>query len=152
MPNPYTHIIDVNEAKRYLRLDPDYTEEDLDIEGMIAGALSFIEKKTGHVFRVQDKTYHKGFFEHIDVYDFPINTVPGGVEVKVLPGYSRFEGESVTLNIGYISRDSVPYDLIQAALQILKVWYYEAEKNENTTILPMNVLEIINSNKRFFAC
>lgn len=153
MPNQYTHILDVPEVKRFLRLDEDYTDEDQDLENMISGALSFIERNTNHIFRIQSKTYYRGYLDYIDVYDYPINSAPAGVlPCKRFPNYSRYDYDSVTLQIGYTTRDQVPPDLIQAALQMIKVFYYETEKNVNTSLLPMAVDEILNSNKRFFAC
>lgn len=154
MANNFSHILTLDEAKRYLRLDPDFVDDDPDIERMINSAFGYIEKQTNHIFRVQDRTYYKDYNGYINIYDYPINTVdfPDGIFPLRYSGFTRFVAESITVNVGYSSSDKAPSELIECALQMIKVWYYEAEKNENTTLLPLNVMEIINSNKRFFAC
>lgn len=154
MANLYNHILTVEDAKRYLRLEPDFTDDDEDIENMIASAFGYLEKATNYIFRPQDKTYYKGYLEHLDVFDWPINTsdYPDGVFPLYYSSFTRFcELDQINLNVGFTSKDSVPYELIDCAKQIIKVFYYEAEKNENTTLLPMSVNQIINSNKRFIA-
>ena len=56
--------------------------------------------------------------------------------------------KEVELNVGY-GTDEVPDDLIQAMLQIIKIWYYEAEKQVNSTLIPESVKEVIDLYKRF---
>ena len=46
MANLYENIISVAEAKKYLRLDEDFNEDDSDIERMIASALEYITKNS----------------------------------------------------------------------------------------------------------
>ena len=156
--NNYENILPLAEVKRYLRLDDDYDDEDDDIGRMINSAFGYIEKQTNHIFRVQDKTYNSlyvdGCYNDINVFDYPINTTmfPEDVHPLYYSGFIKFVGNaSVTLNVGYASREHAPSELIDCALQMIKVWYYEAEKNENTTLLPQSVKQIIDTNRRFIA-
>ena len=56
--------------------------------------------------------------------------------------------KEVELNVGY-GTDEVPDDLIQAMLQMLHVFYYESEKQFNSTLIPESVKEMLDVNKRF---
>lgn len=156
--NNYENILPLAEVKRYLRLDPDYDDENDDIGRMINSAFGYIEKQTNHIFRVQDKTYNSlyvdGCYNDINVFDYPVNTTtfPEDVHPLYYSGFIKFVGNaSVTLNVGYSSRADAPDDLIQCALQMIEVFYYGAEKNENTTLLPQSVKQIIDTNRRFIA-
>lgn len=156
MANLYP-ILPLAEVKRYLRLDDDFNDDNEDIERMIASALEYMEKQTNHVFRVQDKTYYNTQSEYgcgsITIFDTPINTTEFGDKTPLyFSGYVKFVNtESITVNVGYSNRVDVPSALIECALQMIKVFYYEAEKNVNTTLIPENVNQIINSYRRFIA-
>ncbi len=131
MANSYNHILSVDDVKRYLRIEPDFIDDDQDLERMIASAFGYIEKQTNHIFRPQDKTYHKSYYDHINVYDHPVNTTtyPDNALPHLYPCFIRFcSRDSITLNVGYTSKDNAPSELIDCALQMIKVWYYEAEK------------------------
>jgi hypothetical protein len=145
----YLNVITLEQAKVYLRIDEDQTETDNEIIAMINGAFSFIEKRTNHIIFPREKTYYG---EHnINVYDFPINEpLPiDNIRLKYA-NYSRFTlTDEITLNVGYELPLNVPEELKQAALQMLKVWYYEAEKQVNTTLIPDSVLMALDVNKRF---
>ena len=145
----YLNVITLAEAKLYLRIDDDQIETDNEIISMINGALSFIEKRTNHIMYPRDKTYYG---EHnINVYDFPINE-PVPIENIRLKynSYSRFTlNDEITLNVGYLNPLAIPEELKQAALQMLKVWYYEAEKKVNTTLIPDSVIMALDVNRRF---
>lgn len=156
--NNYENILPLAEVKRYLRLDDDFNDDDSDIERMINSAFGYIEKQTNHIFRTQDKTYNSlyvdGCYNDINVFDYPVNTTtfPEDVHPLYYSGYVKFVGNaSVSLNVGYSSRENAPSDLIDCALQMIKTFYYESEKNENTTLLPQSVKEIIDTNRRFIA-
>jgi hypothetical protein len=58
--------------------------------------------------------------------------------------------ESITIEVGYEDEDDIPADIVQCLLQIIKVWYYESEKEENSTLLPVSVRQVIQKNKRFY--
>jgi|SRR6185503_2774090 len=160
MANLYP-ILPLAEVKRYLRLDDDFNDDDSDIERMIASALEYIEKQTNHVFRVQDKTYRPmpspdywlGGCNPINIFDTPINTTDFGDKTPLyFSGYVKFVNtESITVNVGYANRVDVPSALIQCALDIIKVYYYSSESNENTTLMPQSVEQTINSYRRFIA-
>jgi hypothetical protein len=152
----YTDVISLERAKLYLKVDASQTETDDEITSMINSSLSFIEKRTNHIFKTRDKVYYKdcNLVEKTTVYDYPINNPEGegfisGIIYKtnkaIVPTVDGF----VTLNIGYSSVDDIPNELIDAALQIIKVWFYESEKQVNTTLLPLSVLEAIDVNRRF---
>jgi len=57
--------------------------------------------------------------------------------------------KTVDLNVGYETPDLVPDELIQAALQMIKVWYFESEKQVNSTLIPESVKEAIDVYRRF---
>lgn len=153
MANLYENIISVAEAKRYLRLENDFTEDDPDIERMIASALEYITKQTSYVFRVQDKTYRQDYDCNTFIYDYPINTTDFSPNIPLYySGYVKFvNADSVTASVGFTSKTDAgfPNALIDCALQIVKVFYYGAEKNENTTLLPENVKQTIDTYRRF---
>lgn len=152
----YTDVISLERAKLYLKVDASQTETDDEITSMINSSLSFIEKRTNHIFKTKDKVYYKdcNLVEKTTVYDYPINN-PEGVDFiadivyktnkAIVPTVSGF----VTLNLGYTTVDYIPNELIDAALQVIKVWFYESEKQSNTTLLPLSVLEAIDVNRRF---
>ena len=145
----YLDVITLERAKNYLRIDLDNTDDDNEIESMIKGALRFIEKRTNHIMFEQDKTY-KGVCQ-VKVYDFPINSIVTDPAPFNLD-YSLFKifpnDKEVILNVGY-AVDTVPDDLIQAALQMIQIFYYQSEKQVNTTLIPMSVHEVLDIYKRF---
>lgn len=145
----YLTIITLDQAKLYLRIDEDQTATDNEIIAMINGAFSFIEKRTNHIMFPRVKTYYG---EHnINVYDFPINDPLPVDNIRLkYSNYSRFTlMDEITLNVGYQDALKVPEELRQAALQMLKVWYFESEKQINTTLIPESVLMALDVNKRF---
>ena len=151
----YLDVITLAQAKTYLRIDDTQNETDAEITQMIKSALSYLEKKTNHIFYARDISYYlnKGC---IRVYDYPINLkdsllLPDDLEEENRSLYSIFttSSSSLVLNVGYKLTTLVPPELIDAALQMIKVWYYEAEKQANTTLIPESVKEVIEVNKRF---
>lgn len=153
MINQYEHILPLSEVKQYLRLDDDFTEDDNQVNRMINAAFGFIEKKTNYIFRPNDKTYYSNSSGNIDVFDYPINTDVSGYNIQIKPLFTRFCSiDSITLNVGFETVNDAPIALIECALQMIKVFYYEAEKNVNTTLLPEAVNEIISSHRRFIIC
>ena len=152
MANLYENIISVAEAKKYLRLDEDFNEDDSDIERMIASALEYITKNTNYVFRVQNKTYRQDSDCNVIIYDYPVNTTDFSPNIPLYySGYIKFKNtDVVTASIGFTSKsdEGFPSALIDCALQIIKVWYYSSETNENTTLLPQSVHEVIRTYRR----
>lgn len=146
----YNEILPLAEVKNYLRLDEDFTEDDLAIERMVRSALGFIEKRTNHIF--QQKTgveYFRNGSRYLDVYDYPIKYT-GDLTDLPYSNKVRFDADSVTIDsVGYASRAGVPDALIDAALQMIKVFYYEQEKQVNTTLIPDSVNQILSQYRRF---
>jgi hypothetical protein len=148
----YTDVISLERAKLYLKLDAGQTETDDEITSMINSSLSFIEKRTNHIFKTKNKIYYKdcALVEQATVYDYPIQNT-GNLNIQystnkaIVPTVNGF----VSLTIGYDNLADIPNELIDSALQIIKVWFYEAEKQENTSLIPLSVLQAIDVNKRF---
>ena len=57
--------------------------------------------------------------------------------------------KTIELNVGYIDPDNVPDEIIQSALQMIKVFYYESEKQVNSTLIPESVKMTLDSLRRF---
>jgi hypothetical protein len=142
----YLNVISLQRAKDYLRVDIGFIDDDAQITSMINASCRYVEKRTNHIMFAQDKDY-TGVCQ-VKVYDFPINTVSTLFNVN----YSLFKifpnDNQVTLNVGY-ALGEVPDELIEAALQMIKVFYYESEKQVNSTLIPMSVHEILDIYKRF---
>lgn len=146
---PYTDIISLSDAKDYLGVDD--TSRDTEITRMIKSALTYMEKRTNHLLLAVDKDYiyTDGC---VRVYDYPINTVVEGAEVKT--GYSIYteansDITSITLNVGYDTVSDIPDDLTEAAYIMLKFFFFEQDKLEEKGRVPLVVQEIINEYKRF---
>lgn len=147
----YDLILTLPEVKNYLRVDDDFNEDDAAISRMVAAALDYISKQTNHVFKPQERTYHKDYAGNIDIYDYPARFTDEQTPL-FYSGFVRLKGpDSATVEIGYQTRDEIPPALIEAALQMVKCFYFEAEKQVNTTLLPESVKEIINSYRRAIA-
>lgn len=146
----YTDIISLERAKIYLKIDSLQTETDNEIISMINSSLSFIEKRTGHIFKTKTKTFYScALVESVIVYEFPIIDAPTGTQVRQLNAIVPTVNGSVTLELGYADLEDIPSELIDAALQLLKVWFYESETQSNTTLIPLSVMQAIDVNRRF---
>jgi hypothetical protein len=149
----YTDVISLEQAKLYLRIDDGQTVTDDEITQMINSALSFIEKRTNHIFKTRDKVYYKdcALVQQVKVYDYPIDNSETDLDIVYRQLYAIVPtvNDMVTLTIGYTSVDDIPSELIDAALQIIKVWFYEGEKQTNTTLIPLSVIQAIDVNRRF---
>ena len=149
----YTDVISLERAKLYLKIDTDQTVTDDEITSMINSSLSFIEKRTNHIFKTRDKLYYKdcALVQQVRVYDYPIDNSITELDIVYRPLYAIVPtvDDVVTLTIGYDTVDDIPNELIDAALQIIKVWFYESEKQANTTLIPLSVLQAIDVNRRF---
>lgn len=146
----YLNVITLERAKNFLRIDPTLTEDDVDIETMIKAALAYCEKKTNIITFYRPKTY-TGITD-IDVYDYPILQIITDPEPFscTYATFTRFPNiTSVTLGVGNTDLALIPDELIECALQILKVWYYESEKQVNTTLIPDSIKMALDSLKRF---
>lgn len=146
----YIDVITLERAKNYLRIDTALTADDSEITSMINAALSYVEKRTNHLVYARDK-YYNGVCQ-VKVYDYPINTIITPVDpfVVYFTMFAVFPNDKeVQLNVGYADPSDVPDELIQAALQMIKVWYYESEKQVNSTLIPESVKEALDIYRRF---
>lgn len=146
----YLDVITLERAKSYLRVDEDLTEDDADITSMINASLRYVEQRTRHFMYARDIVYNGSC--QVKVYDYPINSVvtvpaPWSLTRSLYTIYP--DVKTVTLNVGYDSAVKVPDIFIQSALQIIKVWYYEAEKQVNSQMIPISVTEALDVEKRF---
>lgn len=145
----YLSVITLERAKNYLRVDLDFDTDDSEITSMINAACRYVEKRTNHILYARDITY-KGSCQ-VKVYDYPINsivTVPTPFKVDFAMFTVCPDVKEVELNVGY-GTDEVPDIFIQSALQIIKIWYYEAEKQINSQMIPISVTEALDVEKRF---
>jgi hypothetical protein len=149
----YLDVISLERAKLYLKVDEAQTETDDEITSMIKSSLSFIEKRTNHIFLTRDKVYYRdcALVNRVKVYDYPIDNSVTEYDIvyRQLYAFVPTVDDMVTLTIGYSSVDDIPNELIDAALQLIKVWFYESEKQVNSTLIPLSVMEAIDVNRRF---
>lgn len=148
----YLDIITLPEAKIYLRIDDTQSITDDEIIQMIEGAISYVEKETNVIAYARDITYDLDEGERLRVYDYPINSVTGATLYQKKNLYSLYDKDGddpVVLNVGFTDCEDYPKELKQAALQILKVWYYESETDQNSSLLPMSVKMAVDKNRRF---
>lgn len=146
----YLSVITLERAKNYLRVDLDFDTDDAEITSMINAACRYVEKRTNHILYARDIIY-KGSCQ-VKVYDYPINSIvtdpaPFAYEQPMFTIYP--DVKTVELNVGFIDPTDIPDELIQACLQMIKVWYFESEKQVNTTLIPESVKEAIDLNRRF---
>lgn len=148
----YIEIISLNDAKQYLKVDDCQDQTDNEIIRMIKSSLSFIEKRTGHILKKRTNTYYA--LEHKEatvVYDYPIDNTVSLLDIRYRPlsAVVPTTNGKVELSVGYDSIDDIPSELIDAALQLIKVWFYESETQTNSTLIPKSVMEAIDVNRRF---
>src|SRR5690554_6711079 len=137
----YYDIISLSDAKKYLRLDSGFTDDDDDIKRMISGAFGYCEMVTNHLVFKRKVTYHKfPTEERLIVYDYPIEDNTG----KVGTGFTDFGAvDSITLDVGYAKKDDVPPAIIEAAMQIIELWYYGKEGSLLTSNIPDKVNQVL---------
>lgn len=143
--------ITIDQAKLYLRIDDvlDAAQTN-ELQSMIDAAETFIERKTGYILTPKSKYYLPSADGCLRVYDTPITSDLSAYTTEERNGYLLIIGETgVTLDVGYATVAEIPQDLINAALMMLKVWYYESEKQVNTSLIPEAVRQVIWNRKRF---
>lgn len=157
----YLEALPRAEVENYLKLDAaTATADQAEIEQMIEAALEFLETKLNILFyRRASKLYLLDKNYCARVYDFPINAVNTLVldtdytaeEKTLYTNYKVFDTtlKKIDLDVGYNDRADIPRKFLQAAKQMIKVWYFEAEKQENTTLIPESVKQVIASSRRF---
>lgn len=153
----YLDVITIDQARTYLRIDDAQNESDFEIISMINAACKVVEKATNVLFYARDVVYDLAEGNDVYVYDYPINsfTPSAGQEVQVFKKnlysvYRKNDDQPITFNVGYVNPDDVPDDLIQCALALVKVMYYESE-NEKPILMaaPSWVSEVLQQNRRF---
>jgi hypothetical protein len=149
----YLDIISLEQAKIYLKVDSGQTETDDEITSMINSSLSFIEKRTNHIFKTREKVYYKdcSLVQQVKVYDYPIDNTETELDIVYRPLYAIVPtiNDTVTLTIGYSLLDDFPNELIDAALQIINFWFYNSETKNAMNTIPDFVLQVIDANRRF---
>ena len=146
----YIDVISLEQAKLYLKIDSMQTETDSEITSMINSSLSFIEKRTGHIFKTKSKTYYSTpCVSSVVVWDYPIFEAPEGTVFRQSNAIVPTVSGSVILTLGYENSEEIPSELIDAALQLLKVWFYESETQQNSSLIPLSVMQAIDINRRF---
>ena len=149
----YTDVISLEQAKLYLKIDDGQTVTDDEITAMINSALSFIEKRTQHIFKTRDKVYYKdcALVQQTTVYDFPIDNSVTELDIvyklnkAIVPTIDGF----VTLTIGYEAVEDIPSELIDSALQLINFWFYNSETKNASNTVPDFVLSNLDMNRRF---
>lgn len=149
----YTDVISLEQAKLYLKVDDGQTITDDEITGMINSALSFIEKRTNHIFKTREKVYFKdcALVQQVKVYDYPIDNTETELEIEYRPLYAIVPtvNNMVTLTTGYTSVEDIPSELIDSALQLINFWFYNSETKNAMNSVPDFVLSNIDVNRRF---
>jgi len=147
----YTDIISLDTAKLYLKVDAGQTETDAEITQMIGSALSYIEKKTNHIFKTRDKVYYKdcALVQQVKVYDYPIQEAPADTIVRPMYSIVPTVDDVVTLTIGYTDVDDIPTELIDCALGIINFWFYNSETKGADNSIPDFLAATIDQNRRF---
>jgi hypothetical protein len=151
----YLNIISLEEAKNYLRVDIDLTEDDNQITAMIKSSLGFVEKYTNHILFDRSKEYLFDNCSQVRVYDFPINSLvtPTDATSKVKPTYSIYSTNNssntvLKLNVGYQNKEDIPQELIDFAYNMIELYYYQKETTDGAKI-PNWMLSSIDHYKRF---
>ncbi len=149
----YTDVISLETAKLYLKIDEGQTETDNEITAMINSALSYIEKRTNHIFKTKDKLYYKdcALVQQVKVYDYPIDNTVTLLDIEYRPLYAIVPtiDNVVTLTVGYTDVEDIPAELIDSALQLINFWFYNSETRNAMNTVPDFVAINIDVNRRF---
>ena len=150
----YIDVITLQEAKNYLRVDDDLTEDDAQITRMINAALSFVEQWTQHYMFARGRSFRL-INGCVRVYDYPINsiTLPTDVKLEEKTLYTNFthpKDKLLNLNVGYVLPADVPDQLLEVAYEIIDLLYY-AEKGGESIEKRLSSMSImtLNQYKRF---
>lgn len=131
----YLDVISLADAKNYLRIDEDLTDDDVQLSIMIKASLGMIEQFTNHFLFARDKTYLLQC-NKVLVYDYPINNVVSNSDTlttenkETFTYYTDYNNETITLNVGYSSVNDIPNELKIFALEYIKYMYYGSQKNK----------------------
>ena len=149
----YIDVITLADAKLYLRVDDTLTEDDAQITRMINAALSYVEKYTNVIVFARDKEYRltDGC---VKVYDYPINsevTADLTAESKTLYTNYTFgtSNDLIELNVGYVDETDIPQEVIEAAYEIIDIYYYGKESGKTMADLSPMSRQGLDQFKRF---
>lgn len=149
----YTDVISLEEAKLYLKIDAGQTATDNEITGMINSALSYIEKRTNHIFKTREKVYYKdcALVQQVKVYDYPITEPDPVIDIEYRQLYAIVPtvDNVVTLTTGYEDLADIPVELINCALEIINFWFYNSETKNAMNSVPDYIMSNIDLNRRF---
>lgn len=130
----YINVVTLAQAKEYLRVDDDLTEDDAAITIMINSALAYIEKETRVFVFARDIDYRL-INGCITIYDAPINSAVLPVEADLtIENYTLYDTYAfgstntvLTLNVGHVLPADVPNEVRTVALKIIDLLYYEKD-------------------------
>tara|TARA_R110000803_G_scaffold63443_2_gene124116 strand:- start:991 stop:1464 length:474 start_codon:yes stop_codon:yes gene_type:complete len=153
----FIDVITLAQAKEYLRVDDDLTEDNASITIMINTALKYVEDYTNVLVYARNVNYR--FINGCkNVYTYPINSavspVLADMTVKNYTLYTSYSYGSdntvLTLNVGHLLPADVPDDLRSVALEMIDLLYYEHESGKS---FPKDVSSlskaILDQSKRF---
>jgi hypothetical protein len=152
----FLDVITLAEAKNYLRIDEDLTDDDVRLSSMIKTALHTIEWRTNVLLYSRDKEYLVQDY-CVSVYDYPINSLvsPTDADAEEKTLYTNYyvgsaSDKKVTLNVGYDLPEDVPSVFVECALEYIKYLYYDSENNNGkSNEIPLYIENMINQEKRF---
>jgi hypothetical protein len=134
----YLDIISLQEAKDYLRVDEDFTEDDGQITLMIETALEHIEQITRVILFARESTYIKNEDGTARVYDAPINSITSPTDVlrvdKGLYSLFTYDGDEIVLNVGYVDAANVPSWVQIIGLELIAIYYYQKQSGEKSAL------------------
>jgi hypothetical protein len=149
----YIDVITLEQAKLYLKIDEGQTVTDNEITGMINSSLSYIEKRTNHIFKTREKVYYKdcALVQQVKVYDYPIIEPDPTIDITYRPLYAIVPtiDNVVSLTTGYTTVEDIPSELIDSALQLINFWFYNSETRNASNTVPDFVMVNIDVNRRF---
>ena len=149
----YLDVITLADAKLYLRVDDTLTEDDAQITRMVNAALSYVEKYTNVIVFARDKEYRltDGC---VRVYDYPINSeVTADLTAFSKTLYTNYtfgtSNDLIELNVGYVDENDVPQEVIEAAYEIIDIYYYGKESGKTMADLSPMSKQGLDQFKRF---
>jgi len=154
----YTDVISLSEAKLYLRIDDEATEDDNSIIRMINAALRYVETYTDILLYARDVDYlMKGGV--LKLYQYPINTDLDtlGYTIDRYGLYTNICTDSsdttdLVLNMGYVDPTEIPQELLEVAFEMIDLYYYgEKDGKPIAKKLSSMSMDSLHINKRFIA-
>jgi hypothetical protein len=153
----YTEVISLEQAKNYLRIDDGMTADDSFITSMIKASLQWIEQYTRHILVEQEVTLYAPAQTNCEgqyiyyVYHYPIVSALPDADKTTRNLYSKYytTEEELVITAGYDELDLVPEAIIQASYGIMQAWYYNSEKQIQSSLIPDSVKFALDPYRRF---